>query len=205
MKTKFILFCCFVFLSFFLNSQSIDNINHIAPSQDGLIAIQRKGEWAFINEEGTIVIDFRDDLIADDAGSNKNYPTINSKRILIKEERDGISYFGYIDNNGQTVIEPQFLNAKNFSGGRSTVLKLISNTVGRNEILGKNTVYHRYCEVIIDENGKELHFLNPKGVNLVLDRKFLKEPPRITAKRISENLYAFKDKNKKWTIVRTKY
>ena len=36
---------------------------------------------------------------------------------------------------------------------------------------------------------------------MVLDRDFLREPPKITSKRISDKLYAVKNKNKKWTII----
>ena len=45
-------------------------------------------------------------------------------------------------------------------------------------------------------------FLNPKGTNFVLDKKFLRKPPKITSKKISDSMYAVLSENKKWKIVR---
>ena len=59
---------------------------------------------------------------------------------------------------------------------------------------------YRYYEVIIDTNGMIKNYLNPKGVNVVLDEKFLKKPPKITSKLISDDLFATLNENNKWVI-----
>jgi len=203
MKTKLLKTSVLLLFPFLSISQTLENIDYIAPLQDNLIAIEKDGAWAFINSKGDMVIEFRDDIVATWMGLD-SYPIYASKRILIKSQRDGISYFGYIDNSGKTVVEPQFLNATNFNQNQATVLKPITSTVGHNDMLDKDIVYHRYCEVVIDRNGKVLYYLNPKGINVVLDKKFLEEPPAITSKKMSEELYALKSKNGNWKIIELK-
>lgn len=199
-KVKFILLIIFSIPILGL-AQSLENLDYISPFHEDLAAIKKDGQWAFINTNGEIIIDFRDDLVVTSVG-DINYPIFSEDRSLIQEQKDDISYFGYIDTSGKTVIEPQFLNAANFNEGRALALKLIKDVVAKNEALGKNVVYYKYYEVVIDKNGAAKNYLNPKGVNVVLDKDFLKEPPQITAKRISKNLYAFKGKHKKWTLIR---
>lgn len=132
---------------------------------------------------------------------NAYYPIFSEDRCLVIEVKNGISYFGYIDTSGKTVIEPQFLNATNFSKGEAMTLKLIKETVARNKALGKDVVYYKYFEVAIDTIGTVGNYLTQKGVNVVLDKSYLKKPPQITSKHISENLYAIKHKDKTWTII----
>jgi hypothetical protein len=182
-------------------AQSLENLDYISPFHNGYAAIKKDNQWAFINSEGIIAIAFRNDLVATSFG-DAYYPIFSEDRCLIEELKEGISYFGYLDTSGKTIIEPQFLNATNFNEGTALALILIKDVVARNKALGKDVVYYRYYEVVIDKNGEAKNYLNPKGVNVVLDKDFLKEPPEITAKRISKNLYAFEGNNKKWTLIR---
>jgi hypothetical protein len=80
------------------------------------------------------------------------------------------------------------------------VLKVLTQTVGENDILKKPVVYHNYFEVIIDSNGTIIEYLNPKGINVVLDKEFLKKPPKITSRFISDNIVTIMNENKKWII-----
>ncbi|WP_179320323.1 WG repeat-containing protein [Winogradskyella helgolandensis] len=201
MKRALLVLLALFVLPFFGNGQTIENIDFVSPFHNGLAAIKKDGQWAFINTKGAIVIDYRTDLVVTTT-DHVNYPIFNDDRCIIEQDKNGISYFGYIDTSGSTVIEPQFLNAANFSNGKALALELIKNTVAKNEALGKNVVYYKYYEVVIDLEGKVENYLNPKGVNVVIDKEFLREPPIITAKRLSDHLYAFKNKNNKWTLIK---
>lgn len=200
MKKAVILLLVIAISPFFGYAQSIENVDYISPYHNGLSAIKKDGQWAFINNTGDVVVNYRTDLVLTKSNDG-SYPVFNDDRCLIEEKKNGISYFGYIDATGKTIIEPQFLNASNFNNGNALALELIREDVAKNIALDKNIVYYKYFEVIINSNGEVMHYLNPSGVNVVLDRDFLKKPPKITSKRISDNLYAVRNKNKKWTIL----
>lgn len=180
-------------------TQTIENLDYISIFNEDLAAIKKNNQWAFINKEGDIVIDFRDDLVLTES-KNDSYPLFKNGRCLITEKKDGNSYFGYIDTKGKTVIEPQFLNASNFDNNIATTLKLIKEEVGKNTALGKNIVYYKYFEVTIDINGNVINYLTTKGANIVIDDGSIKNPPKITSKQISENIYAVYNENNKWSI-----
>lgn len=199
MKSVIILFITVLFIPIFGYSQSIENLEYISSFNDGVSAIKKDGQWAFINREGTIVVPFRSDLFITKSKEG-NYPIFNNDRCLIVKEKNGITYFGYIDKLGKTIIDPQFLNATNFHNNVAIVLKLVKEDIGRNEILGKNIVYYRSYEVTIDKIGRIENYIDPKGINVVLDKKFLKTPPQIKSKLISENLVATLNGVKNWVI-----
>jgi len=202
MKKVVILLVVLFLIPVFVGAQIIENLDFISPFNDGLSAIKKDNQWAFINQEGSIVLNFRNDLVTTKFNDG-NYPIFINKRCLISKEIDGISYFGYIDTSGKIIIDPVFLNAKNFENNEAIVLKLTQEIIGKNDVLGKNIVQYKYYEVIIDTDGNINQYLTPKGFNLVLDKKYLKTPPEITSRRISDNLYAIYGENKNWTIIKT--
>lgn len=179
--------------------QTIDKLDFVSPLHNGLIAVKKDNTWGFINHKGAIVIDFRNDLVLTKT-TDGNYPIFKNNRCLISKKKNNVLYFGYIDKTGKTVITPQFLNALNFNSNKTMALKLIEEKIGKNEVLGKNIVYHRYFEVVIDSNGNTKKYLNPKGVNVILDKNHLRTPPKITSKQLSDTIYAVLDDTKKWTI-----
>jgi hypothetical protein len=204
MKKAIILFIAVLLIPVFgfaQNIENIENMEYIAPFNDEVAAIKKDGQWAFINAEGNIVVNFRNDLVSTKTNDG-NYPVFNNGRCIIAKEKNGISYFGYIDKTGKTVIEPKFLNATNFNDNKAIALELIKKEVGKNPILDKNIVYHNYFEVTIDLNGDILNYLNPKGVNVTLDEKFLSKPPTINAKFISKYLVSFKTNDNKFDIIK---
>ncbi|MFT5847307.1 MAG: hypothetical protein ACJARX_001805 [Psychroserpens sp.] len=200
MKKAIILFFVIIIIPLFGFSQSIENLDYISPFHDDIAVVKKENQWAFINNKGDIIVDFRDDLVTTKF-ADANYPIFSDERCLIKQIKDGISYFGYIDTSGKTIIEPQFLNAANFSNGKAIVLELVKELVGENKALGKNVVYHKYYEATIDTNGEIKNYLTQKAINIVLDKEFTRKPPQIISKHISDNLFAVKYKNNKWTII----
>lgn len=199
MKNTIILFITVVLIPIFGASQPIENLDYISSFHDEVAAIKKDNYWAFINRDGDIVVNFRNDLVTTKTNDG-NYPIFKNGRCLIVKEKDDISYFGYINTTGETVVKPQYLNASNFNNNIAIVLELIKEDVGKNVALGKNVVYYKYYEVTIDINGNTKHYLTQEGINVVLDKKFLRKSPEITSKLISDNLVAFKGKNKKWLV-----
>ncbi|GAA4810215.1 WG repeat-containing protein [Litoribaculum gwangyangense] len=194
----------FLLLPVLLLGQTTEELDFITPFHDGVAAVKKGNFWGFINEKGHVIIDFRDDLVSTEINGYK-YPIFKNNRCLISEVKNGIIYFGYIDKTGKTVIEPKFLNAQNFDSNKTLALHLLKEELGNNEVLGKNVVNYRYYEVTIDIDGTVENYLNPKGTNIVLDKKFIRTLPEITSKQISDNLYAVKVNNNKWKLVSVEY
>ena len=182
-------------------TQIIENIEFISPFNNEVAAIKKDGQWAFINFDGNLVVNYRNDLISTETDDG-SYPIFYNNRCIIAKEKDGISYFGYIDKTGKTVIEPQFLNATNFIDDIAIALQLVKQEIGKNQILDKNIVYYKYFNVTIDTKGAIQNYINPEGVNVTLDKKFLSKPPIINSKLISKNLVSIKNNNKKLNIIR---
>ena len=197
MKKVAILVFVYIFIPSIIFSQTIDNIDYFSPETDGVIAIKKGNQWGFINNQGDIVIDFRNDVVVTNTGSD-SYPIFKNNRCLIVQKKDGISYFGYIDKSGKKAIEPQFLNASNFNNNIALVLKLLKTEVGYNDYLKKPIIKNRFSEVIINTDGKDLHHIT-KPKNVMLRKDHLKTSPQITTKILSDKLIAIKE-NKKWTI-----
>ena len=199
MKRAIITLIISILIPVFGCAQIIENLEYISPFNDGVSAIKKDGQWAFINREGAIVVPFRNDLVSTKT-TDGNYPVFNNNRCIIVKETKGISYFGYIDKTGETVIDPQFLNTTNFNHDKAIALELMKKNVGKNEILGKNIVNYKYFEVTIDTTGVVKDYLIEKGANIALDKKFLKKPPQIKSKLISDHLVAIINENKKWMV-----
>lgn len=199
MKKVIIMFALLVLIPVSSYTQTIESIDYISSFNDGVAAIKKNNQWAFINNDGDIVVNFRDDLVSTKS-SDGDYPIFKNGRCLILKEKDGISYFGYINALGKTVIEPKFLNATNFNNNIATALELVKKEVGQNPALGKNVVYYKYFEVTIDTQGNVKNYLIQEGVNIALDEKFIPKPPEFTTKLISDNLVAVKNEDGIWTI-----
>lgn len=196
---KLILLFTILIIPLYGFTQTPESLDYISTFNDDLAAVKKNNQWAFINKEGNIVIDFRDDLVVTEF-DNGNYPIFKNDRCLIRIKKDGYSYFGYINKNGETVIEPQFLNATNFNNNTAIALKLIKEDAGKNTALGKNIVYYKYFEVTIDRDGNVKNYLTTAGINIVLEENSIKNSPEITSKQIAENMYAVLDKNNKWSV-----
>lgn len=188
------------FLMFGLShGQDLEQVDYISPFNDGVAAVKKGNSWGFIDDTGTMVVDFRKDLIIskqDDYG----YPVFNSGRCLFTEKRDGISYFGYIDKTGKVAIPARFLNATDFSDGWAIALELIKRQVGTNDLLEKPLVSYDYFEVIINAEGEVVHYLMDKPVHIALHREYIRRPPKINSKVLTKNLIARLNEDRSWTI-----
>jgi len=184
----------------FAIAQSIVDVDFISPFYNDIAAINKDGKWAFIDKEGNLIIDFRTDLVTTNTEEG-DYPMFNDDRCPIVEVKSGISYFGFIDKTGNTVIEPRFLNTSDFKDGKAVALEVDKKVIAKNTALGKDMVNYRYFEVLIDTRGKITYYLTQDGINIVLDKDFLRDVPQINSKRIAEDLYAVKNKKTLWNII----
>lgn len=183
-------------------SQALEHLDFVSPFHEELAAIKKDNQWAFINTNGDLVIDFRTDLVASNL-EDGDYPVFMNNRCLIVKKQNDISYFGYIDSSGKTVIEPQYLNATNFYQERAIALELLKVVVGKNEALDKTVAYDKYLEAVIDTHGNVLEYVSPKRTNVILDKKFLPNPPEIKSKQMSRQLYVIYNDDNTWTIVKS--
>ncbi|MDY0780879.1 WG repeat-containing protein [Tenacibaculum sp. IB213877] len=196
-KSVFILLLSISFIS---NSycQKIENLDFISPFNNGVAAIKKGDHWGFVDKEGTLVVPYRKDLVTT-KHEDGQYPIFNSGRCLYTIKKGGINYFGYINKQGRTIIEPQFLNATNFNEGRAIVLNLDKENLGQNNVLNKNVISYSYAHVIINVDGKIMHHLTGyKSTSLLPE--FIKTPPTITTELLSDNLYMIQQDNGKITI-----
>ena len=160
-----------IFLIFNGYCQVIDNLEMANPYQDGLASVKKGDQWGFIDEKGDLVIAYRDDLVSSPSTSGlaaseewKSYPAFREGRCLIHEMREGIQYFGFIDKQGRTVVEPNYVNATNFRDGYAIVTQYTRQVVGRNELLGKDVVNYQAEELVIDKTGMVVtSLMNPRN------------------------------------------
>lgn len=199
-RTFYLVFIFFTSVSFGV-AQSAENVDFISDMHENRAAIKKGNQWAFINTEGQIVINYRDDLVVSNNKSG-NYPIFKNGRCIITQKKDGISYFGYIDVSGKTVIEPQYLNASNFQNDMAIVLLLTRTEIAKNTALDKPVVSYDYFEVVIDLTGQVLTYLTLDPIHITLSPEYLRKPPIIHSKFINNKLFAVTNKEKKWSVVK---
>ena len=205
-KFNFLIGICFC-ISLMGHAQELQGLDEVTPYQENLAAIRKGNQWAFINEIGAKVINFRSDVVSDlsnhypskDPRKKIDYPHFSNDRCLVKTMKEGVSYFGYINKNGEVVINREFVNATPFVNGYAMVLKVEKEFLGTNNLLAKNVVSYSYDEVLIDKDGKVvMHLEGPK--HLILSKEKLRKPPVINSYFLSENLLAVKNEDNKWEI-----
>ena len=183
--------------------QTIENIDFVSPFHDGLSAVKKGNNWAFIDQNGSIIIDFRQDLVKTKTDKGY-YPLFSNGKCIIAQKKDDILLYGFIDKKGNISIEPQFLNVLNFQGNKTLALIVHKETIGFNDIFKKDVVNYHYFEVVIDENGNSLDHLTQLALHISPKYSKSKEPPVITSKFISDNLIAVKSDENKWNIKKIK-
>ncbi|MBL87658.1 MAG: hypothetical protein CMO82_13505 [Winogradskyella sp.] len=183
--------------------QTIENIDFVSPFHDGLSSVKKGNSWAFIDQNGSIIIDFRQDLVKTKTDKGY-YPLFSNGKCIIAHKKDDILYYGFIDKKGNISIEPQFLNVLNFQGNKTLALIVHKETIGFNDIFKKDVVNYHYFEVVIDENGNSLDHLTQLALHISPKYSKSKEPPVITSKIISDNLIAVKGDDNKWNLRKIK-
>lgn len=199
MKTL-ILFVLSFFICTAVNSQLIQNLNQVENYSEGLSAIKKGEQWAFMDEDGNIVIDYRNDLASiKDKDGQIVPPMFHNGRALIMKTVDNVKVYGYIDTSGNEVINCEFVSATPFSNGYAIVMIYYKEVVGKNKLLGKDVVSYQTEEFVIDINGKAM---TPSLNKRIFAPQKMKsgEQPEFSIKFIGERIIAVESENQKWDV-----
>ncbi len=187
-------------------SQTVETVDEIAPFSEGLAAVRLGDKWGFINSEGQLVIDFRDDLVWNKSAisdvsdvSGIPYPRFKNGRCMIQEilEEEGIAVYGFINNKGETVISPEYLNLTEFGENYAMGILLTKTFRGKNRFQ-LNIYDYKFSEVILDTNG-DIMLLVTQRQNILMDKRRY-ERPELTGKYLSKNVMAVRTDKNTWEI-----
>ena len=203
---KHILLIFFLIFSPVILAQELEGLDEIAPFSEGLAAVRMGEKWGFIDEDGKLVIDFRDDLVwnkvADPNASDISgiaYPQFKNGRCMIKDilEEEGIAVYGFIDATGETVITPEYLNVTEFNENYAMGILLTKTFRGQNRFQ-LNIYDYKFSEVILDTAG-DIMLLVTQRQNILMDKRRY-ELPKLTAKYLSKTLMAVKTDKNNWEL-----
>ena len=189
-----------------LFAQELDAIDEIAPFSEGLAAVRTGEKWGFINTEGTLVIDFREDLVwNEDADLTANdvtsiaYPKFKNGRCMIQDilEEEGIAVYGFINTKGETVITPEYLNVTEFNENFAMGILLTKTFRGQNRFQ-LNIYDYKFSEVILDTEG-DIMLLITQRQNILMDKRRY-ELPKLTGKYLSKTLMAVRTDKNTWEL-----
>lgn len=196
MKCSILITLLLTSLPFFSNAQVLKEIDEIAPFQEGLAGVKKGDSWGFINGNGTLIIDYRKDVVA----TPNVAPLFSDGLCLIQEVRDDIVFYGYINTKGDKVIPTDYLAATPFENGYARIIKYYKTDTGYTNALGKNIVDYSYNELVIDTKNEIIQHLRGPN-NLLFDSKKLKQNPlTILSKFINDSLVAVREKDNTYTI-----
>ena len=201
MKKLLILIVCFSIHSAAF-SQTIRDLDEVYPFDGDFAAIKKGNQWAFIDKEGKQTIDFRSDLVLIDKLNSSNqlisYPVFNDSRCLIRKLTKDYYRYGFINEKGEEIIKPQFLNATNFSNGFAIVVVQTKDSTGYNKVLKLPIMSNYMEEYVIDTSGELVKYLyNPRNYIPSIHKNNV---PTIESKFIAPRMVAVKMKNGKWDI-----
>lgn len=198
---------CLLLLGFMVifpaHAQFMKNLDQVSTFSEGLLAIKKGDQWGFMDKQGTIVIQFRDDLVPIKISGDDvtKVPVFQNGRALVRRIEDNITYYGYIDSSGKEIIKKDYVNATPFKDGFAVVMSYTKEVVGKNKLLGKDVVNYEIEEFVIDLNGKAMTpMLNPR--HYVPDKMKSGKSPSLTAFLIGERMVAVKTAEEKWEIYR---
>ncbi len=208
-KISFLLIVLFV--PFIATSQALQEIDEIAPFSEGLAAVRKGDSWGFINTEGDLVIDFRDDLVwngetvgTESGVQSVEYPRFKKGRCMIKEmlEEEQIEVYGFIDTKGDVVITPEYLNLTEFDDEYALGILLTKTFRGKNRFQ-LNIYEYKFSEVFLNTEG-EIMLLVTQRDNILMDKRRY-EIPELRAKYLSRNLMAVKTDKNSWDLRKTNF
>lgn len=201
MKKLLLLIVCFGFYTAVF-PQILSDIDEVYPFHNDFAAIKKANQWAFIDKEGKKIINFRTDLVLTNRLNYLNqtisYPVFNDDRCLIRKLIGDTYYYGFINEKGEEIIKPQFLNATNFSNGYAIVVMSSKEAIGFNYALKKAVVSNVLEEYVIDTSGELVKYLYNPRKNVPVNYK--NGVPIIETMFIAPKLVAVKTKNEKWEI-----
>ncbi len=191
-------------LPFFAFTQALEGIDEVAPFSEGLAAVRKGNQWGFINEEGTLKIDFREDIYwnrevkqTDTGIKSVAYPQFKDGKCIVKKMEDEIAVFGFIDKKGELVIEHQFLNVLPFKDGYTTGVLIDKVFRGKNEF-NLNIYEYKFHNVLVKADGEIIEFFGRRYNIQMSPRRY--ELPAIQVKVIAPNLISVFTKDQGWKV-----
>ncbi|WP_292889152.1 WG repeat-containing protein [Nonlabens sp.] len=194
LRLTLIFLCCLIGSG---SAQHLENIDEIGNFSEGLLAINKNNSWGFIDVNGTLVVDFRTDIAAPHGHS----PIYSNGLCLIKEIRENIWYYGYINTKGDLVIPAEYIVATAFENDYARVIKPYKTEVIGTNMLGKDIVSYSYHELLITTTNKmALHISGPHNL-WYYKLKLQQDLPMIHSTFISPHLIAVKEADR-WKILK---
>ena len=207
MGLKYLVGMAFMAFSFVMGAQTLETINdptvkikeldEVGPFSEGLAAVRKDGKWGFIDQEGNLVIDFRDDVVwnqnaEESQGDIKaiRYPKFKNGLCVIQEIKDeGIPYYGFMDTQGRIVIEPEYLNVTGFKDDRAIGIYCRRTFRGKNNFQ-LNIYEYAFTEVILNTQGEIIWPISKRENISMIKRRY--QTPNLTASFISPDLILVK-------------
>ncbi|NHF59706.1 WG repeat-containing protein [Flavobacteriaceae bacterium TP-CH-4] len=192
-------------LPIILGAQTLNGIDEIAPFSEGLAAVRQGDQWGFIDEEGQLVIDFRNDLhwnknadTSQEDITGVRYPMFKEGLCMIRKiVEEGVPVYGFINTEGKVVIEPQFLNIYPFENGYATGVLFHKTLKGENEF--KLKIYEfKFHDVLVHTSGKIEEYFEPRQNIQMTSKRY--RLPDIGAKLLTEGLIAVHVRDKGWEV-----
>ncbi len=205
MKKTLALFV-FLWIPLLSFTQVLEDLDIIAPYNEGLAAVKKGDKWGFIDEKGNLVIDFRDDLVWNEKAIESNtditgikYPQFINGRCLIQEllKDEEIYVYGFMDTSGNTVIKPEYLNVTQFDQGYAIGILMTKTLRGKNEFQ-LDIFQYRFSEVILDSSGEVMRLITLRD-HIQMSKKRYKLPA-LRARLINPGLLMVLNEKNKWEV-----
>jgi hypothetical protein len=190
-----------------LNKPIIEDLDQVSPFHEGLAAIRKDNQWGFIDTDGNLVIEFRDDLVWNENADPANhdltsipYPQFREGRCMVRALRDeDIPVYGFINREGDTVIPPQYLNLTPFQDGRAVGILVTKTFRGKNNFQ-LNIYDYSFTEAVLNLEGEIMWPISERDNILMQKRRY--ERPSLSARLMGNGLLAVETTPGKWEIRR---
>jgi len=217
MKRVFLILTLLLAMPFSGNTQSIKTLNkpimegldEVTPFHDGLAAVRKGSQWGFIDMDGTLVIDFRDDLVWKEGAAPEAYgvqavpyPHFQDGRCMFQAAGDDdIPVYGFIDREGKTVIAPEYLNLTEFKDGYAVGIFVKKTFRGKNKFQ-LNIFDYSFMEAVLNPEGEIVWPIGERQNILMQKRRY--EMPALNARITGNGLLVVKTDQGTWEIRRMK-
>jgi hypothetical protein len=117
--------------------------------------------------------------------------------MITKKVEDGVSVYGFIDTEGNVIVEPKFLNVYPFKDGYTTGVLFEKVFRGNNEF--KLRIYEfKFFDVLLESSGEIVEYFDRRYNIQMTNKRY--QLPDIGAKRLADGLIALHSKDKGWEI-----
>ena len=192
-----------------LNKPILDGLDEVTPYNEGLAAVRKGTQWGFIDRDGNLVIDFRNDLVWEQQPDPEArgvraipYPRFRDGRCMIRAEGDDqIPVYGFINREGKTVIKPEYLNLSEFKDGYAVGIFVKKTFRGKNNFQW-NIYDYSFTEGVLNPEGEMVWPIGDRENILMQKRRY--EMPFLTARTLGNGLLAVETEGGKWEIRKMK-